>query len=86
MGPWLSPRCLKHAGRPWFHYDADESWSVNPDPNAFHYETVALHEIGHLLGLGHSSVQAAIMFPSISPGVVKGLGADDIEGIRVLYS
>uniref|UniRef100_A0A7N0V174 Peptidase metallopeptidase domain-containing protein n=1 Tax=Kalanchoe fedtschenkoi TaxID=63787 RepID=A0A7N0V174_KALFE len=80
---------LAHAFAPTdgrFHYDGDERWSVNPDSSAFHLETTALHEIGHLLGLGHSSVEAAIMFPSISPGAVKGLNADDTEGIRVLYS
>jgi predicted Zn-dependent protease len=69
-----------------FHYDADERWSVGAVPNAFDLETVALHEIGHLLGLGHSSVQGAIMFPSIAPGGTKGLHKDDIDGIKVLYN
>uniref|UniRef100_A0A2N9HJH2 Peptidase metallopeptidase domain-containing protein n=1 Tax=Fagus sylvatica TaxID=28930 RepID=A0A2N9HJH2_FAGSY len=55
-------------------------------PNAFDLETVALHEIGHLLGLGHSSIQGAIMFPSIAPGGTKGLHKDDIDGIKVLYN
>lgn len=69
-----------------FHYDGDETWSVGATPNAFDLETVALHEIGHLLGLGHSSVQSAIMFPSISSGTTKGLHQDDIQGIRALYN
>ncbi|KAJ0099322.1 hypothetical protein Patl1_21983 [Pistacia atlantica] len=69
-----------------FHYDADERWSVGAAQGAFDLETVALHEIGHLLGLGHSSVEGAIMFPSISPGVTKGLHGDDIQGIRALYN
>ena len=69
-----------------FHYDADEEWSVGAVPGALDVETVALHEIGHLLGLGHSSVREAIMFPSISTGVTKGLHRDDIEGIRALYN
>ncbi|KAL2505102.1 Matrixin family protein [Abeliophyllum distichum] len=64
----------------------DESWSVGPVPGAYDLETVALHEIGHLLGLGHSSVQDAIMFPGIPPGVSKNLHADDIEGIKALYN
>ncbi|CBI34985.3 unnamed protein product, partial [Vitis vinifera] len=69
-----------------FHYDGDETWSIGAVPNAMDLETVALHEIGHLLGLGHSSVQNAIMFPSISSGVTKGLHEDDIQGISALYN
>ncbi|XP_040993701.1 metalloendoproteinase 3-MMP-like [Juglans microcarpa x Juglans regia] len=69
-----------------FHYDADERYSVGATPGAFDLETVALHEIGHLLGLGHSLVQGAIMEPFISLGVTKGLHPDDIAGIRALYN
>ncbi|KAF8370069.1 hypothetical protein HHK36_031901 [Tetracentron sinense] len=80
---------LAHAYAPTdgrFHYDADESWSTNPSQGVMDLESVAVHEIGHLLGLGHSSVQGAIMFPSISPGVTKRqLHGDDIQGIRTLY-
>ena len=47
---------------------------------------MALHEIGHLLGLGYSSVRNAIMFPSISSRTTKGLDEDDIQGIRALYN
>ncbi|XP_057469449.1 metalloendoproteinase 2-MMP-like [Actinidia eriantha] len=80
---------LAHAFAPTdgrFHYDADESWVVGSVPGRMDLETVALHEIGHLLGLGHSSVPDAIMFASISSGVTKGLHRDDIEGIRNLYN
>ncbi|KAJ4719124.1 Metalloendoproteinase [Melia azedarach] len=79
---------LAHAFAPTdgrFHYDADEPWAVGATAGAFDLETVALHEIGHLLGLGHSSVQGAIMYARISPGVTKGLHRDDIQGIRALY-
>ncbi|KAJ0043134.1 hypothetical protein Pint_19416 [Pistacia integerrima] len=80
---------LAHAFAPTdgrFHYDADETWSVAATQGSFHLETVALHEIGHLLGLGHSSVEGAIMYPSITQGTTKGLHADDIQGIRTLYN
>lgn len=70
-----------------FHYDSDETYAVGATPGAFDYETVALHEIGHLLGLDHEpGISEAIMYPSISRGVTKGLNQDDINGIRALYS
>ncbi|KAK8572379.1 hypothetical protein V6N13_047980 [Hibiscus sabdariffa] len=69
-----------------FHYDADEPWSVAANPGSFHLETVALHEIGHLLGLGHSSIEGAVMYSSIRPGESKGLHGDDIQGINALYN
>ncbi|OVA14349.1 Peptidase M10 [Macleaya cordata] len=80
---------LAHAFSPtigMFHYDAEETWSTNPGPGMMDLESVAVHEIGHLLGLGHSSEPNSIMFPSISSGVKKReLHGDDVQGIRHLY-
>ena len=42
------------------------------------------HELGHVLGLGHSSVQGALMYFSISTTEAR-LHQDDIDGIRHLY-
>ena len=69
-----------------FHYDADELFAVGAQAGAFDLQTVALHEIGHLLGLGHTDDQKAIMYPTIAQGVTKGLGNDDIAGIKALYN
>lgn len=69
-----------------FHLDGDEPFSVTPAADSFHLETVAVHEIGHLLGLGHSSFESAIMYPQLDYGQVKNLQADDIQGIRALYN
>ena len=50
-------------------------------------EGVALHELGHFLGLAHSPVGGATMFFRGAPGVnvQTGLAPDDIAGGRMLY-
>ncbi|KAL8040716.1 hypothetical protein ABFX02_10G116200 [Erythranthe guttata] len=78
-----------HAFRPTdgrLHYDADEKWSDGPAPDAMDLESIAVHEIGHLLGLGHSDVEAAIMYSYLNYGMNKtNFDADDINGIKSLY-
>lgn len=80
---------LAHAFAPTngrFHLDSQENWSTNPNSQQIDLESVFIHEVGHLLGLGHSQVAQAIMFPSISYGVQKRtLQPDDIAGIQALY-
>jgi hypothetical protein len=47
--------------------------------------TVASHEIGHALGLAHSSISYATMFTYYNR-VKSSLYSDDISGIRSIYS
>ncbi|WCJ20891.1 Metalloendoproteinase 3-MMP [Euphorbia peplus] len=68
------------------HYDGEESWSTNPDDTQMDLQSVVLHELGHVLGLGHSRDPEAIMYSGIAPGTIKReLTQDDIDGIQALY-
>jgi hypothetical protein len=55
--------------------------------SGFYIEDIAAHEFGHALGMGHSALQVATMFPSTSSCNVnnRSLDADDIAGILFLY-
>ena len=47
--------------------------------------TVAVHEFGHALGLNHATATAACMFSAYN-GVDAALNADDISGVKAIYS
>lgn len=53
----------------------------------FDIQDVATHELGHLLGLDHSGVAGATMFPYVDPSVIlhRSLSADDAGGLRHMY-
>ena len=66
------------------HFDEDERWSIDIPASGTDLITVAAHEFGHSLGLAHSQVQDALMFPFFS-GPNRRLHDDDRAGIQSLY-
>lgn len=66
------------------HFDEAEAWSVNLPPSGIDLYTVAAHEFGHALGLAHSTVSGALMFPFYG-GPHRFLSQDDIDGIQSIY-
>ncbi len=48
------------------------------------FRRVALHELGHAIGLGHEETQQAVMAPTL--GDIDSLQEDDIAGVEALYS
>uniref|UniRef100_A0A914C5C2 Peptidase metallopeptidase domain-containing protein n=1 Tax=Acrobeloides nanus TaxID=290746 RepID=A0A914C5C2_9BILA len=67
------------------HFDADENWTLNRFEGINLYQA-AVHEIGHLLGLEHSTDTRAVMFPKNRKFDLEyNLADDDIRAIRKLY-
>ncbi|CAK7353302.1 unnamed protein product [Dovyalis caffra] len=67
-------------------FNADMNWSFGATPGAYDLGTVGLHEFGHALGLAHSSVEAAVMWPYTGMAQTKHLHDDDIKGMKALYA
>ncbi len=73
---------------------AQHRFAILPDssqPNSGIYddlEAAITHEMGHVLGLAHTSLVETTMYPSLPPGEVskRHLADDDIAGAQSLYS
>jgi hypothetical protein len=68
------------------HFDGAEEWVTGPDVSTRSVDlfSVALHELGHALGLGHSDLPRSVMYPYYRRA--SSLTAEDINAILTLYA
>ncbi|XP_062968155.1 matrix metalloproteinase-9 [Cynocephalus volans] len=66
------------------NFDSDRKWGFCPD-QGYSLFLVAAHEFGHALGLDHTSVPEALMYPMYRFTEEPPLHEDDVKGIQHLY-
>ena len=66
------------------HFDTTESWDLNQAGAGIDLFTVMAHELGHALGLDHTSVPNSLMNAIYSEAFV-GLQSDDVAGMQFIY-
>ena len=68
---------------------AEQFYTTATTPlTAFDVQSVATHEIGHMLGLDHSGIAHAMMYPfgdTFAASQQRTLAVDDVAGIAFLY-
>lgn len=83
-----------------FDADTGELWDSDLEINSFEYQfstgnpvtsndldSMLTHEVGHMLGLGHTLVKNATMYAQYTEGTdsLRTLASDDLSGICAIY-
>ncbi|TKJ41297.1 hypothetical protein CEE37_06425 [candidate division LCP-89 bacterium B3_LCP] len=86
-GAWNQPGTSNMIQCDVVFWDSGITWSTSwPTFSQFDVESVAVHELGHCLGLDHSQYNWAVMWYSIGWGEVqRDLSSDDIDGVLAIY-
>jgi hypothetical protein len=61
--------------------NTSQAWHINSD---YDLETVAIHEIGHALGMDHSQITTAAMYANYN-AIKQSLTSDDVAGIQSVF-
>merc|ERR1711881_31521 len=86
-----SPSGQRYTGNPDYgdiHFYKDKEWVLGQDSTGYDLLRAAVHNVGHSLGLSHSSNRNSIMYPvHVSTPWTPGtrLRAVDVRAIRVKY-
>jgi hypothetical protein len=72
-----------------FNNDKSIVWVIGASSGQFDFPSIALHEVGHALGLGHGSGSKIVMCDCIGPGPrdnYQSLFQDDADAMQDLYA
>ena len=67
------------------HFDSAEAWTCAPGAGSIGFGIVALHELGHAIGLDHELTDIAVMNPFYNAALTFGPLADDLIGAGEIY-
>lgn len=66
--------------------NASHDWANSAQKNKYDFASAFIHEIGHIIGLGHSSYSTAVMYDTLYFNEEKReLSSDDKRGVQSIY-